>query len=52
MIGDPRAVKASTDHQKARTAVVWALVVLLWVVILFAIGVLPAAIAAGWKWFL
>jgi hypothetical protein len=44
--------KALVDTQKAKAAVWWALVCLLWIVFIVALAVAPAAAIAGWRWFL
>jgi hypothetical protein len=44
--------KAATAHLKARTANRWIVNTLLWLVAITGIGVLPAAVIAGWRWLL
>jgi len=44
--------KALIDTAKAKAAAWWALVCLLWILFILGICVLPAAVIAGWRWFL
>lgn len=52
MLMSAEATKAAVDAQKARTATRYAINTLLWLVVAAGIGVLPAVVAAGWRWFL
>lgn len=44
--------KAGTAHLRARTANRWVVNTLLWVVAVTGVCVLPAAVIAGWRFFL